>query len=98
MGSDREAPRAGDQPLLGVSHHCAGTPLRDCVREALDQYFARLDGHDTSGLFDLVMGEVEAPLLEVVMRRSGGNLTRAASLLGINRATLRKKLRHYGIG
>ena len=89
-GPSSDAPVAGGTP--------PHAPLRECVREALDHYFAHLDGHETSGLFELVMAEVEAPLLEVVLRHSDGNLTRAASILGINRATLRKKLRRYDLG
>jgi len=45
----------------------------------------------------MVISEVEPPLLEVVLDHSGGNLTRAASMLGINRTTLRKKLKRYGL-
>jgi Fis family transcriptional regulator len=43
------------------------------------------------------LSEVEAPLLEVVMQFTGGNQTRAAAILGLNRGTLRKKLRQYGL-
>ena len=70
-------------------------PLRDCVREAIEEFFQHLDGHPCRGLYDLVMAEVEAPLLEAVMRHTGGNQSSAAEILGINRGTLRKKLRAY---
>jgi Fis family transcriptional regulator len=43
----------------------------------------------------MVMAEVEAPLLETVMRYTRDNQSKAAELLGINRATLRKKLKQY---
>jgi len=72
-------------------------PLRACVRTALERYFASLDGEDPGGLYDMVMREVEAPLLEVVMREARGNQTRAAEILGISRATLRRKLRAHGL-
>ena len=72
-------------------------PLRACVRTALERYFASLDGEDPGGLYDMVMREVEAPLLEVVMREARGNQTRAAEILGISRATLRRKLRTHGL-
>jgi Fis family transcriptional regulator len=72
-------------------------PLRECVRDALSGYFRQLDGHDVCDLFELVMGEVEAPLLESVLEHTRGDLTRAAAILGINRGTLRKKLKQYSL-
>ena len=81
--------------VLRVDATRAKEPLRECVRDAVARYFRQLDGHDTSDLFELVMGEVEAPLLEAVLEHTRGNLTRAAAILGINRGTLRKKLKQY---
>ena len=72
-------------------------PIRSCVRDALDMYFRRLDGCKCSGLYKMVLTEVEIPLLEAVMRVCSGNQTKAAEMLGINRSTLRKKLQHYGL-
>lgn len=72
--------------------------LRECVCQRLKDYFRDLDDHPLGGLHELVMSEVEAPLLEIVMRHVGGNLSRAAEILGIHRATLRRKLDRYGIG
>jgi Fis family transcriptional regulator len=72
-------------------------PLGDCVRNALENYFAHLDGHGTQDLYRMVMEEVERPLFTCVMQHLGGNQTRAAELLGISRSTLRKKLALYGI-
>mgnify|MGYP000232194904 FL=1 len=72
-------------------------PIRACVRDTLDAYFEQLDGTSCAGLYKMVLREVEVPLLQVVMRECGGNQTRAAELLGINRGTLRKKLQHYGL-
>lgn len=74
------------------------TPLRDHVYEALRIYFHNLgDQQQPSNLYDLVLQEMESPLLEIVMQRTRGNQTKAAELLGINRGTLRKKLRQYSI-
>ena len=56
-----------------------------------------MNGEEPTELYDLVMEQIEKPLLEVVMDRSESNQTRAAKMLGINRNTLRKKLRHYGL-
>lgn len=71
-------------------------PLRQHIEEALEEYFEQLNGHAPTDLYAMVIGEVEAPLLEVVMRRTGGNQSQAAAILGINRNTLRKKLQHHG--
>jgi Fis family transcriptional regulator len=73
------------------------TPLRDHVAEALRIYFHNLGGQAPNNLYDLVLCEVEPPLLASVMQFTRGNQTRAAIILGINRATLRKKLRQYGL-
>lgn len=70
-------------------------PLSKCVRDAVENYFAQLDGHQASGLYRMVMAEVEAPLLQAVMNHTGGNQSKAAEVLGLNRGTLRKKLRQY---
>jgi Fis family transcriptional regulator len=64
---------------------------------ALEAYLAQLAGHDPQDLYRLVLGEVEAPMLEAVLAHTGGNQTRAAAVLGMNRGTLRKKLRLYGL-
>lgn len=72
-------------------------PIRECVREALEAYFRQLDGYEGAGLYKMVLTEVEVPLLEVVLRECGGNQTRAAAVLGVNRGTLRKKLQYYGL-
>ncbi len=75
----------------------ASQPLASAVKNALEQYFTQLDGHEAGDLYRMVMEEVERPMLECVMRHCGGNQTRAAETLGINRGTLRKKLKHYGL-
>jgi Fis family transcriptional regulator len=82
---------------LTVIHSKKAEPLRQCVLDAMQRYFSHLDGHGASNLYRLVMNEVEAPLLESVMQYAGGNQTRAATLLGISRSTLRKKLSQYGM-
>ncbi len=70
-------------------------PLRECVSDAIEEYFSVLDGHDCSGLFGMVMREVEVPLLRSVLEYTDGNQSRASEILGINRSTLRKKLRQH---
>lgn len=70
-------------------------PLKECVAEALDQYFAALDGQSTCELYKMVMGETEEALLRYVLQRTEHNQTHTAEILGMNRGTLRKKLRAY---
>lgn len=72
-------------------------PLRSVTEEAINNYFSSLNGHKPAELYDLVLSEVEEPLLRAVMTYTGGNQSRAAEVLGINRGTLRKKLRIYGL-
>ena len=72
-------------------------PLCKHTEDALDQYFAALNGHRPGDLYDLVIGEVERPLFKAVMDFTQGNQSQAAGILGINRGTLRKKLRTYSL-
>ena len=72
-------------------------PLHKHTEEALEQYFASLNGDQPGDLYELVMGEVERPLFKVVMERTQGNQSQAACILGINRGTLRKKLKTYSL-
>lgn len=96
--SDQMAQHATDQAAAGGSHApLTKLPLAEQVARALDDYFRHLDGHSPSDLHALVMGEVERPLLAAVVAHTEGNLTRAAEYLGMNRATLRNKLKKYGI-
>jgi Fis family transcriptional regulator len=72
-------------------------PLRSHTERVLQDYFASLNGHRPARLYDLVLREVEEPLFRTVLGYSQGNQSRAAGILGINRATLRKKLREFGL-
>ena len=67
------------------------------VRRAIDVYFRDLDGERASGVYDMVINCVERPLIEAVLTRVDGNQTHAAEMLGINRNTLRKKMKAHGI-
>ena len=87
--------RARKEPLARTSTRAV--PLRALCAEALDSYFATLNGHKPGHLYDLVMREVEEPLFKAVLDYVEGNQSRAADVLGINRGTLRKKLKTYGL-
>lgn len=67
------------------------------VRRAIEGYFKDLDGEKPSSVYDMVINCVEKPLLEAVLHRVRGNQTHAADMLGINRNTLRKKMKTHGI-
>ena len=71
--------------------------LSHLVADALEDYFDKLDGDDPSELYDFVISEVEKPLLEATLDYCGGNQSKTAQVLGISRATLRKKLAIYKI-
>jgi Fis family transcriptional regulator len=72
-------------------------PLRNHAERALSDYFTSLNGHRPAHLYDLVLREVEEPLFRVVLDYTEGNQSRAAVILGINRGTLRKKLKQLGL-
>lgn len=73
------------------------TTLRESVELAMKNYFAQLEDESPTDIFNLVMAEVEAPLMESVMAYTQGNQTKASQVLGLNRGTLRKKLKMYGL-
>jgi len=96
----RKVDTVTDSPDL---HNNLNTPsessqtLRDSVEKALQNYFDHLDGQPIVDLYDMVLSEVEAPLLETVMKYTRDNQTKASVVLGLNRGTLRKKLKQYGM-
>ena len=71
--------------------------LGDSVRAAVRDYLAELDGELSTDVYQMVLAEVEAPLLEEIMAYTRNNQTRASVMLGLNRGTLRKKLKQYDL-
>ena len=71
--------------------------IADCVRKSLERYFKDLDGEKPRSIYDMVLKNVERPMLEIVLDRAEGNQTVAAQMLGINRNTLRKKIQFLKI-
>ena len=71
--------------------------IAECVRKALEKYFKDLDGERPRTVYDMVLKNVERPMLEVVLHHAEGNQTTAAKWLGINRNTLRKKIEQLKI-
>jgi Fis family transcriptional regulator len=72
-------------------------PLRSHAERALTDYFSSLNGTQPARLYDMVIREVEEPLFRAALNYAQGNQSQAAGILGINRGTLRKKLREFGL-
>ena len=71
--------------------------LKYQVGLALRRYFKELDGNKATNVFEMVIKEVEKPMLEEVMKFCNGNKSQASKILGINRVTLRTKLKQYNL-
>ncbi len=74
------------------------TRLCDQVKKSVERYFRELNGEAPCDVYQLVLSEVEKPLLKVVMDYADQNQSQASRILGINRNTLRKKLEIYDLG
>ncbi len=72
-------------------------PLSGTIKSMLEDYFNDLDGHPPADLYQMVLQEIEQPLLESVLHYTRGNQSKAAIVLGLNRGTLRKKLKQYDL-
>lgn len=86
-----------DNKIVLPSSDSETPTLKECVKNAMDTFFQDLDGQPAANLYEMVMAEVEAPLLDVVMKHSRDNQSKASEILGINRGTLRKKLKQYDL-
>jgi two-component system nitrogen regulation response regulator GlnG len=71
--------------------------LEQLIQQKLEECVRGLGSRESANLYELLLGLVERPLFRAVLRETGGNQLRAAALLGINRNTLRKKLRALGL-
>jgi len=71
--------------------------IQEKAQASIEQYFDNLGGQSANDLYNIVMIETEQPLLRAVLKHTRGNQTNAADMLGINRGTLRKKLKNYGL-
>ena len=71
--------------------------LHDAVKRSLERYFKDMDGEKPTSIYDMVLKNVEKPMIELVLGRAEGNLTQAATMLGIDRNTLRKKMQTHRI-
>ena len=73
------------------------TFLEKWLDKSIRQYVAEMNGENNGHLHELIMGGIEKPLVEIVLKETGGNQTQAANILGVNRNTLRKKIAEYKI-
>ncbi len=81
------------RPVITTSN----SSLSETTRDTVENYLKLLGDHDATFLYRQIMDEVERPLLEVLMEHTNGNQSRTAACLGINRATLRSKLKRHSI-
>lgn len=81
--------------LLTIKQH--NQPLHESVRQAIENYLTQLKGEEPQNLYELVLNEIEEPLMRAVMGFANKNQSRAAIALGISRGTLRKKLKTHGM-
>lgn len=71
--------------------------IQDAVRRSLERYFKDMDGEQPTSIYDMVLKNVEKPMIELVLGQAEGNQSLAATMLGINRNTLRKKMQLHRI-
>ena len=71
--------------------------LAETVKRTLQDYLDTLGDHEAMNIYRLIMDEVERPLLEVMLNYTHGNQCKAAQCMGINRATLRTKLKRHNL-
>lgn len=95
---EQELAAASTAPAANASNGQESEGLADMVERHLREYFgAHADGLPPPGLYDRVLREIERPLLALTLESTRGNQIRAAQVLGLNRNTLRKKIRDLDI-
>ena len=71
--------------------------LSDCVKRSLERYFKDMDGEKPTSIYEMVLKNIEKPMIEMVLGKTHGNLSLAAEMLGVTRNTLRKKMQQLRI-
>ena len=72
-------------------------PLRQHVKNTISRYLQDMGNTRPDNLYQMLLAEIEPPLIEEILKRTGGNQSQAASMLGITRNTLRSKMQRYSI-
>jgi Fis family transcriptional regulator, factor for inversion stimulation protein len=86
-----------NQSIDNQSEDNQNLSLREHVYQSLGSYFAVLEGQMPNDLYDMVIGEIEQPMIQFVMEHTENNQTHCAQILGISRNTLRKKLKQHNL-
>ncbi|MEA3194093.1 MAG: Fis family transcriptional regulator, factor for inversion stimulation protein [Betaproteobacteria bacterium] len=71
--------------------------LADCVKRSLERYFKDMDGEKPTSIYEMVLKNIEKPMIEMVLGKAAGNQSLAAEMLGVTRNTLRKKMQQLRI-
>jgi Fis family transcriptional regulator len=71
--------------------------LSDCVKRSLERYFKDMDGEKPTSIYEMVLKNIEKPMIETVLGKTAGNLSLASQMLGVTRNTLRKKMQQLRI-
>jgi Fis family transcriptional regulator, factor for inversion stimulation protein len=95
MAEPLQTPPEGTNAANDEQLQANTSSLRDAVTTSVRQYLGELDGQLSTDVYQMVLAEVEAPLLEEIMAYTRNNQTKASIMLGLNRGTLRKKLKQY---
>lgn len=84
-------------PVMKKTQKEVTTFLEKWLDKSIRKYVGAMDEKNNGHLHELIMGGIEKPLVEIVLKETSGNQTKAANILGINRNTLRKKIAEYKI-
>jgi Fis family transcriptional regulator, factor for inversion stimulation protein len=71
--------------------------LAECVKRSLERYFKDMDGEKPTSIYEMVLKNIEKPMIETVLGKAAGNQSLAAEMLGVTRNTLRKKMQQLRI-
>lgn len=81
--------------MSDINDKCAS--FRACIRGNLEEFFNKLEDSEPTDLYQRILDQMEQPLLELTLKQCGGNQSRTAKMLGINRNTLKKKIVQHDI-
>jgi Fis family transcriptional regulator len=82
---------------IAISENLDNITLRQAVKDTLKNYFTNIGGEQPVDFYNILLEEIERPLLEVLINHTHYNQVRMANILGLSRGTLRKKLKQYGM-